>query len=82
MQRNYRNAYNELKRAGVPVYTREDIKGFGISGEEANSYLWVNYWEGYKLWGSDTNPELDQMLRKHGLFAECKNPGEWGVYEL
>jgi hypothetical protein len=82
MQRNYRSAYNELKKAGVPVFTREDVKGFSISGEEVNSYQWVNYWEGYRVWGSDTNPELDQMLRKHGLFAECANPGEWTVNEL
>jgi len=82
MNKNYRNAYNELKKAGVPVYTREDIKGFGISGDEASSYKWVNYWEGYKFWGSDTNPVLDEMLRKHGLEAQCENPGEWHVYEL
>jgi len=47
-----------------------------------NSYLWVNYWEGYRVWGSDTNPKLDSTLKKHGLFAECVNPGEWGVYAL
>ena len=82
MKRNFRNAYNELVKAGVPVYTRSDIDSFGISGEEVNSSDWVNYWEGYRIWGSDTNPVLDEMLRKHGLFAECKNPGEWGVYEL
>jgi hypothetical protein len=82
MQRNYRNAYNELKKAGVPVFERADTKGFSISGEEVNSDHWVSYYHGYKLWGSDTNPELDQMLRKHGLFAECANPGEWKVCEL
>jgi hypothetical protein len=34
------------------------------------------------VWGSDTNPKLDSILKKHGLFAECVNPGEWGVYTL
>lgn len=82
MKKNYRNAFNELKKLGVPVFTRSDIDGFSISGEESNSYLWVNYWEGYRVWGSDTNPKLDSTLKKHGLFAECINPGEWGVYAL
>jgi len=82
MKKNYRNAYNELKKAGAPVYTRDDLEGFGITSAELNSYEWVNYWEGYRVWGSDTSPKLDAILKKHGLFAECKNPEEWGVYQL
>ena len=82
MKKNYRKAYNELKKAGAPVYTRSDIEGFGITSEEANSHLWVDYYDGYGIWGSDTNPQLNAILSKHGLYAECKNPGEWGVYPL
>ena len=82
MKKNYRSAYNELKKLGAPVYTREDIEGFGITSEEVNSHEWVDYWNGYKFWGSDTSPKLDEILRKHGLFAQCMNPGEWHTYEL
>lgn len=82
MKKNYRNAYNELKALGAPVFTRSDIEGFGITSEEANSHEWVNYYEGYRIWGNDTNPKLNAILEKHGLFAQCKNAGEWGVYPL
>ena len=35
MKRDYRNAYNALKKLGVPVYVREDMDGrFQISAEE------------------------------------------------
>ena len=76
MKKKFLNAYNELKNAGVPVYTREDIKGFGITSEEANSYKWVNYWEGYKFWGSDTNPVLDDALQAWS-FCSVRQP--WRV---
>ena len=70
MKRNYRNAFNELKKAGAPVYVRDDIETFGLTSEEPNGYLWVNYYDGPRVWGSDTRPELDAILRKHRMFAE------------
>jgi hypothetical protein len=81
MKKNYRKAFNELKALGAPVYEREDIETFGITSEEPGGYLWVNYWDGPRVWGSDTSPELDAILRKHGMHAECQNPGEWFVWE-
>jgi len=84
LKRDYRNAYNALKRLGVPVYVRDDMDGrFQISAEEPDSYLWCNYYAyNREGWDFGVNPQVDAVLKKYGLFSEWINPGELGVYQL
>jgi hypothetical protein len=84
MKANFRKAFNELKKMGVPVYEREDMNGrFQISAEEPDSYLWANYYAYNRDgWDFGVNPTVDRVLKKHGLFSEWINPGELGVYVL
>lgn len=85
MKRIYIKAYNQLKKMGVPVYVRDDMNGrFQISAEDPESYKWADYYEGDRRpdWIFGVNPQIDQVLRKFGLFCEWINPGELGVYQL
>jgi len=89
MKRAYVEAYNKLKKMGVPVFVHidSDIRdgGFSISGEEENSQMWVNYYAGcgsFDFWGGDNvNPKLTDVLDKHKLYAEWVNPGMLSVYQ-
>lgn len=82
MKRQYRYAYNALKKLGVPVYVRDDMDGrFQISAEEPNSYQWLDYYDGHMLWDFGVNPKIDEVLAKYGLHSEWINAGELGVYE-
>jgi hypothetical protein len=82
MTRSHRHAFNALKKMGVPVIEMDG--SFIISGEESNSYLWVDYWNGYRRpgWNCGTNPELDAVLKRYGLFCEWQNPGCMSVHFL
>ena len=85
MKKDFRNAYNALKKMGVPVYVRDDMDGrFQISAEESNSGEWCNYYDGdYRSdWDFGVNPKIDEVLKKYGLFSEWINPGELGVYYI
>ncbi len=84
MKRNYRLAFNALKKIGVPVYVRDDMDGrFQISAEEPESYKWADYYAyNREGWDFGVNPLIDQVLKKYGLFSEWINPGELGVYKL
>lgn len=84
MKRQFRNAFNALKKLGVPVYVRDDMGGrFQISAEEPESYKWADYYAYARAgWDFGVNPLIDQVLKKYGLFSEWINPGELGVYEL
>jgi hypothetical protein len=92
MERNYRLAFNALKKIGAPVYERSDIKNFQISAEGLSSSaykgynpdeLWADYYDGYRIpdWNFGINPRIDEVLNQYGLHAEWINPGEIGVYE-
>lgn len=84
MKRNFRLAFNALKKLGVPVYERADMNGrFQISAEESESYKWCDY-NAYNRpgWDFGVNPQIDSVLSKYGLFSEWINPGELGVYVL
>lgn len=84
MKRIYIKAYNELKKMGVPVYVRDDMDGrFQISAEHPDSYKWCDYYDNARRgWSFGVNMDVDDVLRKHGLFCEWINPGELGVYQL
>jgi hypothetical protein len=84
MKRAYRNAFNALKKLGVPVrqyHTDED--NFWISAEEDTSHLWCDYFDGYRIpdWEFGVNPLITKTLRKYGLFAEWQNPAQLSVWE-
>jgi hypothetical protein len=84
MKKQYRLAYNALKKLGVPVYERDDMNGrFQISAEDAESYKWCDYYEGIYRddWNFGVNPVIEKVLRKYGLHSEWINAGELGVYE-
>jgi hypothetical protein len=83
MKRDYRNAYNALKKLGVPLYQRSDMENFGISAEDENSYLWCDYYEGYRMddWIFGVNPAICDTLSKYNLHAEWINPAELGIYK-
>jgi|TARA_R110000822_G_C15062575_1_gene467636 hypothetical protein len=87
MQRNYRTAYNALKKLGAPVieggYDGEDT--FRISAENNVDYVWADYYEmtdgndtGYMMGVSN---KINDVLSASGLFAEWINPGVLGVWE-
>ena len=85
MKRQFRLAFNALKKIGVPVYVRDDMSGrFQISAEEPESYKWCDYYsmDAVSGWVFGVNPVIDQVLKKYGLFSEWINPGELGVCEL
>lgn len=76
MKRNYRTAYNALKKLGCPVFERSDYPDrFLISTEYPESDQWANYYANPAAWGyENTSPLLDKILSKSGLFAEWENP--------
>ena len=71
MKRNFRLAFNALKKLGVPVYEREDMDGrFQISAEDSESYKWCDYWNQMGGWDFGVNPIVEQTLAKYGLHSE------------
>ena len=87
MKANARRAYNALKKAGAPVFIRDDGPNsahFHVSGEEGGkSENWVDYWnEAAARWGGDTvNPKLTEILAEHGLFGEWETAGSVAVWD-
>lgn len=82
MKKQYRYAYNALKKLGVPVYERSDLNGrFNISAEDAESYKWCDYYYQGNEWDFGVNPVIEKVLAKYGLHSEWINAGELGVYE-
>lgn len=83
MRVNFRKAFDALAKLGVPVYERSDMDGrFQISAEDPESSQWCDYYDSPCDWVFGVNPKLNQVLDKHGLYAEWINPGELGVYQI
>ena len=82
MKKNYRTAYNQLKKLGVTVYKDDD--GFRISGEDNYPIIWAEYYtrHGTTLDDFGVNHQINDILEKQGLFAEWENTGVLGVAEL
>ena len=83
MKRAYRNAFNALKKLGVPVRETNDGESFWISAEDSESYRFCDYYDGYLIpdWEFGVNPLITETLRKYGLFAEWQNPAQLNVWE-
>lgn len=80
MKRQYKKAFTQLKKLGVPVYEHVDwAEGFDIDAEHPDSYLWLDYWD-RPQWDFGINPKIDEILTKHGLFAEWVNPAHARVF--
>ena len=64
MKKQYRYAYNALKKLGVPVYERSDLNGrFNISAEDAESYKWCDYYYQGNEWDFGVNPLMESNKR-------------------
>lgn len=80
MKPEHRQAFDALTKAGIKCYDPvEDRPSWGngvfdISGEEGDAR--VDYW------GDSSMPEVQEMLAKHGLYAEWCNPGVVAVYDI
>ena len=84
MKANYRKAFEQLKKMGVPVYVHVDHEDrFDISAEESNSGKWVCYpsWNPHLSWEFGIHPDVNTILHKHGLYAEWVNPAQARVYD-
>lgn len=78
-------AFEELRKMGVPVIDRKDDGLFVISGEENDGdVIWADYYQEYKMDYLDAfgvNERINQVLDKHGLYAEWVNPGFLAVHK-
>lgn len=89
MKRNYRYAYNALKKIGCPVFVDpDDEQRFKISAKHnSDKEVWADYytfsvfvtddesmdWESDD-WRFGVSGKINRILDKYGLFAEWKNP--------
>lgn len=80
MKRNFRLAFNELKKMGVPVKDRYwEVYEFTIDAEEGHGD-WTNYW-GMELGPFGINEKIHEVLKKYGLHTEWHDPATVGVCE-
>ena len=86
MKRNYRTAYDQLKKIGAPVilggYNDEDT--FRISGESNYPITLADCYGGGQpdLDDFGVNNKINAILEKQGLYAEWINGGVLGVAEM
>ena len=87
MERHARNAYNTLKKLGVPMYIHEgESYHFLISAEENYDTVWADYYamtDGVygDLCDFGVNNAINKVLDDYGLFSEWQNPGALGVFD-
>jgi hypothetical protein len=81
MKRNFRTAFNQLKKMGVPVYEHREwhFSEFVIDAEEGNK-IWADYhsWD-FGLMG--VSQKIVDVLDKQGLHTQWIDAGTLGVYE-
>lgn len=86
MKRNFRKAFNELKKIGAPVreggWSKDD--GFRISGEDNTNYVWADYYNEFcsNDYEFGVSPKITDILNRHGLYCEWCNPGVLDVWEI
>ena len=87
MERHAKNAYDTLKKLGVPVYIhRGESYHFLISAEENYDTIWADYYamsDGTygDLCDSGVNAKINKVLDDYSLFSEWQNPGGLGVFD-
>ena len=83
MKREYRTAFNKLRKIGVPVkdYGEDD---FVISAEENYETVWADYYaeNNSSLDDFGVNHRINDILNDHGLYAEWENGGVLGVSKM
>ena len=83
--KNANRAMKELARLGAPVVEirkrREHDPYFMVSGEDENSWEWVDYYGEYRGNYPWVSERLEKVLIKYDLHYEWMNPGTIGVYE-
>lgn len=81
MKDHAQKAFDELKAINVPVFERDDIEYFGLSGEDGDYR--VDYYNEdlgtLAEFGID-NAIID-ILKKYDLFAEWEDPASATVYD-
>jgi len=87
MKKNYRKAFDSLRKIGAPVLEGGDNgeDTFRISAEDNNHTTWADYYiehdnNGMFLFG--VNNQITQVLDENGLYAEWINPGVLAVCEV
>jgi len=87
MERHAKNAYNTLKKMGVPMYIHEgESYHFLISAEENYDTIWADYYamsDGTygDLCDFGINEKINRVLNDYGLFSEWQNPGAVAVFD-
>ena len=80
MKKQAQKAFDELKAINVPVFERDDIEYFGLSGEDGD-YRIDYYNEDFESAESGIDNAIINILKKYNLFAEWENPGSAIVYD-
>ena len=80
MESQFNQAFDVLKSLDVPVYVHADDNGnFSISAPSEDV---ADYWAAPSNWVFGVHPDIDEILREHGLFAEWVNPERLAVYKI
>ena len=89
MMEHKKKAFKALKRMNCPVFWDDGADYFRISAEHNfdknyGDQLWADFYDAGMIDGYDfgVSPKINNLLRKHDLFAEWINAGELGVYDI
>lgn len=80
MKAKAQKAFNELKAMNVPVFERDDIEYFGISGEDGD-YRIDYYNTDCESADFGIDNTVNDILIKNNLFAEWESPASVTVYD-
>jgi len=83
MKREYRTAFNKLRKIGVPVYDHGG-DDFIISAEENYDTVWADFYceNNVELDDFGVNHKINDILNDHDLYAEWENGGVLGVSKM
>ena len=86
MKRNYRTAFDALRKMGAPVIRGGDNgeDTFRISAESNYDTVWADYYNEFcnePAYQFGVKREINEVLEANGLFAEWINPGVLAVEE-
>jgi hypothetical protein len=80
MKKSTEAAYKKLQALNCPVFVRGDENEYSsvefyISGEDEESYLWVDYYGEFRGGDSYVSPKIERILERHNLEYDWENPG-------